>query len=102
MTSEYTPPASTTAHTAGASVLLDSAIHLSHLPLELIELIASHFSMKDQRTLSHCNKYCRATMRTANLIRYVLPTAYSIRYMNDLTFCHVVDSSGQGCGNLAF
>ena len=64
------------------------------LPLDLIVLIASYLSMKDQRTLSHCSKSFRSTMRTANLIRYKLSKESCRRYVDDLEFRNVVDSRG--------
>ena len=67
---------------------------LIELPLDLIVLIASYFSMKDQRTLSHCSKSNRRIMRTANLIRYKLSWESCIRYVDDLSFRDVVDSRG--------
>jgi hypothetical protein len=64
------------------------------LPEDLIALIASYCSIKDQRSLSHCNKSYRATMSKAKLIRYNLTDEYSVKYATDLAFRHLVDNSG--------
>ena len=52
---------------ASALVEVNTTSLLIELPLDLIVLTASYFSMKDQRTLSHCSKAYRSVMRTANL-----------------------------------
>ena len=65
------------------------------LPLDLIVLIASYLSMKDQRTLSHCSKSFRSIMRTANLIRYKLSNESCRKYVDDLEFRELVDSRGR-------
>ena len=80
--------------TPAASIVLNTTSYLSELPVDLIVLIASYCSMKDQRTLSHCNKSYRSIMRTANLIRYKLSRESSRRYVDDLSFRDVVDSRG--------
>ena len=76
------------------SVEVNTTSLLIELPLDLIVLIASYFSMKDQRTLSHCGKSYRSIMRTANLIRYKLSWESCERYVDDLSFRDVVDSRG--------
>ena len=76
------------------SVEVNTTSLLIELPLDLIVLIASYFSMKDQRTLSHCSKSYRRIMRTANLIRYKLSEESCISYVDDLSFRDVVDSRG--------
>ena len=68
--------------------------YLHELSLDLIVLIASYFSMKDQRTLSHCSNSYRSILRTANLIRYKLSEESCRRYVDDLSFRDVVDSRG--------
>ena len=76
------------------SVEVNTTSLLIELPLDLIVLIASYFSMKDQRTLSHCSESYRRMMRTANLIRYKLSKKSCKRYVDDLSFRDVVDSRG--------
>ena len=76
------------------SVEVNTTSLLIELPLDLIVLIASYFSMKDQRTLSHCSNPYRSIMRTANLIRYKLSKESCRRYVDDLSFRDIVDSRG--------
>ena len=76
------------------SVEVNTTSLLIELPLDVILLTASYFSMKDQRTLSHCSKSCRSMMRTANLIPYKLSRESSRRYVNDLSYRDAVDSRG--------
>ena len=58
-------------------------------------MVGSYLNMEDQRSLSQCNKCCRAFMRNANLIRYHLKSPqWRDRYVNDVAFRHSVDSRG--------
>jgi len=72
----------------------DYQVERQHLPEELIVLIATYCSIKDQRSLSHCDKFYRATMSKANLIRYNLTDEYSVMYATNPNFRKQVDSSG--------
>jgi precorrin-2 methylase len=68
---------------------------LMSLPSELLVVLASYLTMKDQRTFSHCNKSSRTQMKSANLIRYKLSDESCRRYVDDLFFREVVESRGR-------
>ena len=80
--------------TDGALAVGDTTLSLLVFPVELIVLVASYFSMMDERTLSHCSKSYRSIMRTANLIRYRVSNESCERYVDDLSYRDVVDSRG--------
>ena len=73
-------------NTTTSSIVNTTSLFIE-LPLDLIVLIASYLSMKDQRTLSHCSKSYRTMLKDANLIRYKLSKESCERYVNDLVTC---------------
>jgi hypothetical protein len=75
-------------------VQLTKFLMLMSLPSELLVVLASYLTMKDQRTFSHCNNSLRTQMKSANLIRYKLSRESCERYVDDLFFREVVDSRG--------